>query len=159
MAEDLAYLWFDLWVAYNPNGITVDSEGENGNETQEVIPREVLDSLKVNVRVDISRANPYSKFAQEQGLQNLLSGQYITFDEYVKALDSDSAIPKGKLQDILDDRAIEQQKAAMLEQLQAQNQQLGGMLEQATGALNSLVGQGQQQQQIPQQQGQIQQFI
>lgn len=146
--EDLAYLWYDLWVAYNPNGIAVEVEQEKtamqtpmapGGMGMPVepemknIPREVLEGMKVNVRVDVSQNNPFSKFAQEQSLERLFQMQAITFEEYVEALNDDAAVPKGKLEDILTKRAVQtqaqmqtqmQQLAAQNEQLAAQNEQL-----------------------------------
>ena len=102
--EDIAYLWFEFWCTYNPNGFFIHT---NDNEKVFVSP-EILRDLKINVRVDISRNNPFSKFAQEQGLEHLLQMQLISFEEYVKALDHDSAIPKGKLVDILNAREANQ---------------------------------------------------
>ena len=83
--EDLAKLWYDIWVTYNPNGLTVEMEEEEGG-TSLTIPAETLESLKVNVRIDVSQNNPYSKFAQEQSLESLFSMQAITFDEYMCVL-------------------------------------------------------------------------
>ena len=105
--EDLAYLWYDLWVAYNPNGIEIETE--TGEKT--VIGRDVLEEMKVNVRVDVSQKNPFSKFAQEQALERLFQMQAIGFEEYVEALDDDAAVPKGKLEDILERRAAQTQGA------------------------------------------------
>ncbi len=135
--EDLAMLWFDIWVAYNPNGLTVEIEDEEQGEVEAVIPAEVLESLKVNVRIDVSQNNPYSKFAQEQALENLLAGKYIEFFEYVDALDDDAAVPKGKLKDILDKRQVEEQKEM---QYQTIIQQLQSQLQQATQIINQMGG-------------------
>ncbi len=177
--EDLAYLWYDLWTAYNPNGIEVEVEpeqqpGRNRTARQEmsgaapqtgpnqamgrmpidqttgqpdampgigstsrgpeieVIPREVLEKMKVNVRVDVSQNNPFSKFAQEQSLERLFQMQAITFEEYVEALNDDAAVPKGKLEDILTKRAARQaeQMQQQMQQLAAQNEQLAAQNEQ-----------------------------
>ena len=134
--EDLAKLWYDIWVTYNPNGLTVEMEEEEGG-TSLTIPAETLESLKVNVRIDVSQNNPYSKFAQEQSLESLFSMQAITFDEYVEALDDDAAVPKGKLEDIIDKRQVEQQKEM---QNQATIQQLQQQLEQSTQIIQQLSG-------------------
>lgn len=122
--EDLALLWFDIWVAYNPNGLTIELEDDEEGTIQTVIPAEFLEEMRINVRIDVSQSNPYSKFAQEQALENLLGGKYITFDEYVESLDDDAAVPKGKLKDILDKRVEQQQKEMQYQQIiqQQQNQ-------------------------------------
>ena len=75
----------------------------------EIIPPEVLDSMMINVRIDVSQNNPFSKYAQEQAIMNLFASQAISFDEMVEALDDDAVAPKGKLQDIIDKRG-EQEK-------------------------------------------------
>lgn len=76
----------------------------------EVIHPTVLERLKASIRVDISNANPYSKYAEEQSLEGLLQGGMITFEEYVEALPNDSISPKDKLERILDDREKAQEQ-------------------------------------------------
>jgi hypothetical protein len=93
--EDVALVWYDLLRAYHPAGLTVEGQ---------LIPGKLLAALEPCVRVDLSPANPYSEFAQEQSLQNLLTGGFITFAEYVEALEDDAAAPKEKLRRILTSR-------------------------------------------------------
>ena len=90
--EDVALIWYDLLRAYHPAGLTVEAE---------LIPGKLLQALEPRVRIDLSPANPFSKFAQEQSLQNLLNAGYISFAEYVEALDEDANAPKEKLRSIL----------------------------------------------------------
>ena len=90
--EDVALIWYDLLRAYHPGGLTV--EGQR-------IPGKLLTALEPRVRVDLSPANPFSKYAQEQALQNLLTAGYISFEEYVEALDDDANAPKEKLRTII----------------------------------------------------------
>lgn len=130
--EDVANVWLDMWIAYNPNGLTVDLE-EDGEMVQQTIPAETLRELQVNIRIDISPTNPYSKFAREQALENALAQQHITFDEYVEALDDDGTAPKGKFEDILERRAEKQQLMDRLTQAET-------MLEQQSQALKGLMG-------------------
>lgn len=136
--EDLALLWYDLWVNYNPNGLQVEYEDDELGEVQEVIDAEVLETLRINVRIDVSKNNPFSKFAQEQSLENLFSMQALTFDEYVEALDDDAAVPKAKLQDIIKKRELAQQN-----QYEMTIQQLQQQLEQSTGIIQQMSGGGQ----------------
>ncbi len=83
-----------------------------------------LQALKIDVRIDVSPNNPYSKFAQEQALQNLLQMQLITFEDYVEALDDDSAAPKAKLKEIL-------QKQKLRQSAQTQAQMMGNQAQMA----------------------------
>jgi len=151
--EDLALLWFDIWVAYNPNGLTIETDemdeinqtdDENIGPVEKIIPADVLESLKINVRIDVSQNNPYSRFAQEQALENLFARQAISFEEYVDALDDDAAVPKGKLKDIINKRAVQQQKEMQyqqtIQQLQQQVQQSMQVLELMGGGQTEMQG-------------------
>jgi hypothetical protein len=139
--EDIAAIWLDTWVAYNPNGMTIDIE-QDGQLAQQEIPAEVLQSLNVNIRIDVSPTNPYSKFAREQSLENALGNGHITFDEYVEALDDDGTAPKGKFKDILDKRAaLAEQQALMQEQsAQAQLEKAMGIIDQQNALLAQYEG-------------------
>ena len=90
--EDVALIWYDLLKAYHPAGLMLDGQR---------LPAKLLGALDPCVRVDLSPANPYSKYAQEQTLQNLLTAGYITFEEHVEALDDDANAPKEKLRTLL----------------------------------------------------------
>jgi hypothetical protein len=135
--EDVAAIWLDMWIAYNPNGLEVPTEEhlEDGTTVSniQVIPAEILQQLEINIRIDVSPTNPYSKFAREQAIENALAQNHITFEEYVEALDDDANAPKGKFKDILDKRKVLQQQQEQSELAQAndiiakQQQLLGGM--------------------------------
>ena len=127
----LAVLWYDIWKAYNPDGLTLESKDEMGNETLEVIP-EVLDNMMINVRIDVSQNNPFSKYAQEQAIMNLFTSQAITFEEMVEALDNDSVAPKGKLQDIIDKRGEKEDEEKCSCQAMQQMEQQQVIIDQVT---------------------------
>lgn len=95
-AEDIANIWFRLWIVYNPEGLLLP-------DGSEVSVRE-LELMSPDVRIDISNTNPFSKFAREQALEKLFTMGQITFEEYVSALDDDSSVPKSKLEQILKNR-------------------------------------------------------
>lgn len=150
--EDIAYLWFDMWKAYNPNGLEVtydkkEADGGNNEEIKEIISAEALKDLTVNVRVDVSKKSAYDRYAQEQSLEHLFEMQAISFDEYVEALDDDAVMPKGKLELIIQKRQQAQMMQAQTEsQMQAlsqENAELKQLLEQITGIPNPENGQGQ----------------
>lgn len=156
--EDIAVLWYDIWKAYNPNGLEVTTTNEMGEEETQIIPASVLDSLMINVRIDVSQNSPYSKYAQEQAIMNLFQMQAISFEEMVQALDDDAVAPKGKLQDIIDKRGEQQkmqetltQALEQLKQSQAVIAQLQGQSSdnaQAKQELATALGQIKQQQEI-----------
>ena len=130
--EDVASVWFAIWAAYNPNGLEVIER--DGMKQVEVIPAEVLQQMRVFIRIDVSPNNPYSKFAQEQAIQALFDSGAITFEEYVEALDDNASAPKAKLQEI-----IEKRQQAQEDQLQQaigiiqQQQQTIQTMQQAMG--------------------------
>lgn len=102
-AEDIAKIWYDMWIVYNPNGMDIVTfEGERPRVSR-VSARELRD-LNIDVRIDVSPMNPYSKYAKEEALQRLFSDGVITFEEFADSLDDDSAVPKDKLLDIVNKR-------------------------------------------------------
>lgn len=103
--EDTARIWFNMWAVYNPEGMTAEYD-VNGEKRTILIPSHILEKMQINVRVDVSPANAFSKFAREQALENALQKGYISFEEYVAALDNDCAAPKGKFADIIRKREI-----------------------------------------------------
>lgn len=107
--EDIAKIWFNMWVAYNPDELSVVVR-ENGNEDKQKISAQELGELMIEVRIDISPSNPYSKLARELSLKELLSFGALTFEEYVSALDDTSNVPKDKLLEIIAARKVEQEK-------------------------------------------------
>ncbi len=131
--EDIANLWYDIWKAYNPDGLKIESEDEMGNESMQVIPAEVLDKMMINVRIDVSQNNPFSKYAQEQAIMNLFTSQAISFEEMVEALDDDAVAPKGKLQDIIDKRGEQEKMKNTLVQAMEQIKQQQAIIGQLQG--------------------------
>lgn len=127
LLEDSARIMFDMWRTYAINGIQVYMEVEqDGQKVRQpfFVSYDQLNKLKVNIKVDITPKSPYDKFSQEQSIENLLAGKYITFEEYVEALDDDSAMPKKKLQTILNKREEARKKIeAMQEQMKAEQEQ------------------------------------
>lgn len=90
--EDIALIWRDMFIAYGVNGVEVEGA---------MLKSEMLDGVEMEVRIDVSDGSPYSKYAREQALENVLAAGYITFEEYVTALDDDAHAPKAKFQQIL----------------------------------------------------------
>ena len=107
-AEDVSLLWLDLWIAYNPDGISFMADTEEG-QIKVDITQEELNALKPTVRIDVSPDNQWTKLAEQQSLDNLFMQQQLTLEEYVEATPDNSSIPKAKLKAIIDKRKQEQQ--------------------------------------------------
>lgn len=131
--EDLGRIYLDMWIAYAENGLNiVDVERQNMQNIDIVrnVTSEILNQLKATVKVDITPKSPYDKLAVEQSLENLLKNNYITFEEYVNALDDDSVMPKQKLLDIL---KSQQEKQALIQKQKIQAQD---MINKANNVMN-----------------------
>lgn len=131
--EDIARIWFEMWKVYAENGLTIEVEEQDPitgeiNKSIEQVPSYILDVLNTSVKVDITPKGAYDKYAQELSLENMFIQEKITFEEYVEALDTDSVMPKVKLENILKKRkeaqkqidALEEQAQIMKQQAQRQ---------------------------------------
>ena len=107
-AEDVSLLWLDLWIAYNPDGISFMADTEEG-QIKVDITQEELNALKPTVRIDVSPDNQWTKLAEQQSLDNMFMNNQLTLEEYVEATPDNSSIPKAKLKAIIDKRKQEQQ--------------------------------------------------
>lgn len=165
--ESLARIYLNMLQVYMIDGLVIPTEqevqfqDENGfiqTETQTIYQRvtpEILQSLKSNVRVDITSDTPYDKYAVEQSLENLFATQQITLEEYIHALPYNSVMPKTKLEEIIKKREQEKQNI----------QQMQSIANEQMGRIQALLSQGQAQetanniQQMQRQgQGQIKKF-
>ena len=102
--EDLASLWFDMLVAYEPNGVVVNYTDETGQEVTSSITSDQLLELKPNIKIDVSADNGWTKYAEQQELANHLNANHITFEEYLEALPEGSPLPKNKLKALIERR-------------------------------------------------------
>lgn len=106
--EDIARIWFKYWKANSKNLIINFTEKDliTGEEIQkqEKVDKVILKNLETSVKVDITPRGAYDKYAQELSLENMMQSGFITFEEYVNALDADSVMPKVKLQQIINKR-------------------------------------------------------
>ena len=107
--EDIAAIWWDLWMVYNPNGMEIIVD-----ENVEIVPNETLKALKISTRIDVSPDSPFDRFAQEQSVERAFAGGHISFEEYVEALDGNSTAPKNKFEGILARRRSQQEEQAMM---------------------------------------------
>lgn len=121
--EDLARIWFEMWRVYAKDGLLIEDEQTDditGQKTtnQVLVPQYILEALRTSVKVDITPKGAFDKYAQELSLENMFTTGKITFEEYVEALDTDSVMPKQKLEIILKKRA-EKEKQINEYELQA----------------------------------------
>lgn len=136
--EDIGLIIFDMIKTYSDE-LTVLNETTDpvsGEITEKliVIPKQVLDSLKLNIKIDVTPKSAYDQYAQESSIENLVQSSLFLpqnqqlLEDYVNLLDDSSTMPKSKLLDLIKRRkertqAI-QQMQLQAQKLQAQAQQL-----------------------------------
>lgn len=121
MLEDLANLWFKMWVGYAVNGLEIDIEDENGDTVPIIIDYEQLKAIKPQIKIDISPIDAYSIMAEDNNLLSMMSAGQISFEEMVKSLNDSTNLPKAKFEEIIKER--KQMAMQMMEQ-QALHQQM-----------------------------------
>lgn len=102
--EDLAQIWYQLWMAYATNGLMIRYTTEDDQQVEEIIEQAQLQAADINIRIDVSPVDPYSVMSREMALENALAAGHINFEEYVKSLDANSGVPKEKFQAIINAR-------------------------------------------------------
>lgn len=129
--EDIARIWFDMWKAYEVQGMSVmyEQKDSEGNVVQEpgVITYEELQRLEPQIKVDITPRGSYDRYAQEMSLENLFMNDKITFDEYVESLPADAVMPKATLEKIVNRR---KENAQRLTEMQMEANQLESAMNQ-----------------------------
>ena len=110
--EDIARIWFEYWKKNSADIVVFYNEkdpitGEQ-NIIEEPVDNKVMKRLEAFVKVDITPRGAYDRYAQELSLENLMQAGFISFEEYVEALDSDSVQSKVKLEKILKERREKQ---------------------------------------------------
>ena len=126
--EDVARLWFDLLLAYNPNGIPIkremteeeEYEATNGGKillspeerlVPDTITPDELEKLRPEVKVDVSTNTQWSKNDEQTADDNLLANGHISFEEYVELIPDDGILQKNLLQEIIKRRKAEPEGA------------------------------------------------
>ncbi len=98
--EDIAVIWHRLWRIYAVDGIKILGE----NSKNYIVSREQLAGLDINIKVDVTPVDPYSRLSQELALERVLEKGYIDFNEYLSLLDNYSTVPKKQLEDLIKTR-------------------------------------------------------
>ena len=124
--EDLARIWLEYLIAYSEGGINMEeavTDPYTGEETVQIVnvPQSALEQLQAAVKIDVTPKGVYDRFAQEQSLENFLTGGFFNVQRinelkaYVKALPDDAVAPKMALQKVIDDIEEQQKRIATIE--------------------------------------------
>ncbi len=114
--EEVAKVYFDMWVTFNVDEVTMGGVTVNTAELQDVVP---------NIRIDISENTQLSRVVEKQSLDNLLMNKVITFEEYVELLPEHTDMPKKKLLALVEKRKqkgieVENGEEIPIQQMQGQ---------------------------------------
>jgi hypothetical protein len=104
--EDNAKLKYEMWIVYT-DPITVVEEVEEEGEivtSERQADMEELESLRVDVRIDVSQDSNYSKDMARQALDKLLETNKISIEEWAKLQPEGGAIKKNELIKVLNER-------------------------------------------------------
>ena len=133
--EDIGRILFDFMQNVDVDGqqvIITNTDDETGQTTTEVeqIPYEIMQRLKVGVKVNVSQTDPFSILAMEQMWDSLFQSGAIEFEEWVSGLSSNSKYNKSKLEEINKKRKEKLREMASIEQhITEQQSQINGILQ------------------------------
>ena len=133
--EDCAKIMYELIKVYFSQGLNIYTTVESYNELGQVesfeeplkITKAKLEKIDMNLKIDITPTTAYDKYAQELSLENLLLKGLITIEEYTLMLPQGSAMPKDKLEHIIEKR---RQARAQIAKLQQQANAMMGAMQQ-----------------------------
>ena len=126
--EDIGRILFDFMQNVDVDGqqvIITNTDDETGQITTQVeqIPYEIMQKLKVGVKVNVSQTDPFSLLATEQMWDSLFERQAITFEEWVSGLSNNSKYNKSKLEEIIKKRKEKEREMALIQQRVAEQQE------------------------------------
>ena len=112
---------------------TVDAATGDVVEELITIPQQILESLKLNIKIDVTPKSAFDKYAQEASIENLTQSQLFLpqnqqlLEDYVSLLDDDSTMPKSKLLELIKRR---KERSQAIEQMELQAQQIKAQMQQ-----------------------------
>ena len=123
--EDVARIWLEYLIVHSAEGVNMEdvtTDPMSGEEVVQIItvPQITLRQLQATVKVDVTPKSVYDKFAQEQTLENLLTGGWFNpqkigeLETYAKLLDDDAVAPKVKILEAIDYIKQEQRRIAQI---------------------------------------------
>lgn len=147
--EDIARIWFEMWKVYASDGLTIQVDEQDpitGQSNPQIVqvPSYILEALSTSVKVDITPKGAFDKYAQELSLENMFTQGKITFDEYVDSLDTDSVMPKVKLEEIKRKRQEAQQRIEAINQQAQLVKNQAQMQMENSNEIGMIAGAGQQ---------------
>lgn len=149
--EDLAKIWIEYLIVYSVDGVNLEEEVTDENTQEQTVQlvnvtQATLQELKASVKIDVTPKSVYDKFAQEQTIENLLTGGFFTpqrlseLETWASVLDDDSVAPKIKILEAIEHMKEEQRRIAMIEaQAQLMQQRANQFLMQDADAQASQV--------------------
>lgn len=133
--EDIGRILFDFMQNVDVDGQQViindidEETGQNSTSVEE-IPYEIMQKLKVGVKVNVSQTDPFSVLAMEEMWDSLFEKQAISFEEWVSGLTNNSKYNKSKLEEIIRKRKEKEREMAIIQQqITEQQSQINGMLQ------------------------------
>lgn len=154
--EQVALIWLDMIITYNPNGMILQDKSVDQITGQETITpikvnEEALAKLKASVKIDITPISAYDKYAQELSIENLLKGGWFSPDKigqletYVEALPDNSTMPKQQLIEIIKKVKAKQEYIAQIQaQMQMQTQRARQFLQNDPASQASQIAEAQE---------------
>lgn len=133
--EDIGRILFDFMQNVDVDGQQViindiDEETGHNSTSVEEIPYEIMQKLKVGVKVNVSQTDPFSVLAMEEMWDSLFEKQAISFEEWVSGLTNNSKYNKSKLEEIIRKRKEKEREMAIIQQqITEQQSQINGMLQ------------------------------
>ena len=136
--EDIARIWLEYLIAYSEDGVNLEERETDPGTGEEIVqivrvPQVTLKQLKATVKIDVTPKGVFDKFAQEQTIENLLTGGYFSaqrvseLEAYAKTLDDDSVAPKLKILSIIEHIKNEQRRIAQIQAKAQEMQQRANM--------------------------------
>ena len=135
--EDIGIIIFDMIKTYSGDLMVVDESTDaiTGDVVEElvIIPKQILETLKLNIKIDVTPKSAFDKYAQEASIENLTQSQLFLpqnqqlLEDYVSLLDDDSTMPKSKLLELLKRR---RERTKAIEQMELQAQQMMSLSQQ-----------------------------
>ncbi len=121
--EDLARIWLDMMIAYNPEGLKLETEIEDTESGEKItvvedVMQETLKALKADVKIDVTPRSAFDRYAQELSLENLLQAGYFNIQRlqelktYISILPDDANMPKQQVEEAIRIMEEEQRKIA-----------------------------------------------
>lgn len=125
--EDIAYILYDMWRNYFTEGLHIRID-----DALVVVPKDMLEKMRINIRVDVTPTSPFNKISEQQKADNLMMNKMITFEEYAMLVADDDPI-KPRIMSIVEARQMAQQtiEQQALDQAATENIELQSQLQEA----------------------------